>query len=163
MSATVGSPIRQKRQYHEENYSTMSPLNRSKRSRYEEDMIAQLGYYCDPSRPNLFFLSPGPAVLEIRKDPLKRHQSKVRAILPPRSQSLFTTPSIMIPSTPSFSDQSLSPADFEDCQLFSPTSPSTTTDVQETDEEILSTLASIASFDDEISDIEAVFLHFNDE
>lgn len=166
----VGSPIRQKRQLNSEYSPTISPSNRSKKIKYEEDMIANLGYYCDPSTPNLYILSSprgsGTAGLfDNRKDyqPFKRHQSKVRAILPPRSQSLFTTPpSLMIPS-PYISGHSVPKSYFHSNECHLSPSSSSLTDPQETDEEILSTLASIASFDDEIDNLEAVFLHFNDE
>jgi hypothetical protein len=157
-----------------------SPKSRTKKQKQEQDM-ASLGYYSDPNKPNLFILSPGPGFFEVRaRDhqvaPFKRHISKVRAILAPRSQSLFTT--------------SLSP--YANLPLYNPPSPprhlplsstflmtgrggakgdvgeegaSSNSDHSEdppyTDDEILSSLASLASYDDH--DMDNIFLHFNEE
>jgi hypothetical protein len=190
MSAAVNSPLRCKRTY---DYilsspdSPTSPTTKGKKPKYEYD-LTNLGYYADPIKPNLFMLAPGPGMLELRKEcqvPFKRHQSKVRAILPPRSQSLFTS------SCPSMSSGIGSLSSSRSSALFHhsvpsnshhlPSSSSQTTTLataqeqqlqqlvalqhqQETDDEILSSLASIAtSFDDEMDEIEAVFLHFSEE
>jgi hypothetical protein len=187
----VLSPIRSKRScdyIQTSPNSPCSPTTRGKKSKYESD-LTNLGYYSDPLKPNLFILSPGPGVLELRKDhqaPFKRHQSKVRAILPPRSQSLFTSPlspSVLGPSrsllsasstaAPLFPQHSSVPLAFPSTSYHHPPSSSLANShsiaqqqhiQQETDEEILSSLASIAtSFDDEMDEIEAVFLHFSEE
>ena len=205
----VLSPTRSKRSHdymQTSPHSPCSPTTRGKRSKYEYD-LTNLGYHSDPSKPNLFILSPGPGLLELHKDhhaPFKRHQSKVRAILPPRSQSLFTSPPLSqlhhhqintphhpalppqwsshhLPLTPSTStagplfsqhqqpaidylSSSSSSSSLDSCYSIASGQREQLQTQHETDNEILSSLASIAtSFEDEMDEIEAVFLHFSEE
>jgi hypothetical protein len=161
---------------------SQSPKSRAKRPKYDRERDL-FGYYSDPKKPNLFMLLPS-SPFEVRRDeqeaPFKRHNSKVRAILAPRSQSLFTSPSpyaylplhhpnppspswhlhtvpLPLSSTFHMKVKEVAGEVVDSCS-------SNTDDPQYTDDDILSSLASLASYDDQDMDnIEAIFLHFNEE